>query len=246
MRFDRVRKKIAPLLGFVFLLGSMQLPAQSNGRPAIGSLQTQGTVSVEGIPATSGTNLYSGDTVRTGADSAANLNMPDRGSFAISANTEITFLPVRSGAHFASLHQGSIALRLRADAPASTIEVGNVVLTTEPNTETAAEVVMAADGSAHIRCLAGSIGIIAPARAQVVFLQPGDGAETSTDGGVRRIVSAATPQSTAGAPLPGQTTTATGRSHAGLIVLGIGVGVGGAVAALLVSRQEQPVSPMAP
>jgi hypothetical protein len=243
MRFDRGWRKIALLLGFVLILGSMRLLAQTSGRPAIGSLQIRGTVFLEGNPVTSGTSLYPGDTLRTGADGTADVNLPDRGSLVVSANTEIAFY---SDSRFASLHQGSIALRLNAGAQNSSIELGRFVLTTEPSAEAAAEVVMSRDGSAHIRCLAGSVGVISIDGPQSIFLQPGEEAVTSPDGRMRRVAAVVPSQSAGGAPSPGQTPMATGKFHYGLVILGVGAGVGGAVAALVVSHRGQPVSPATP
>jgi hypothetical protein len=78
----------------------------------------------------------------------------------IGPDTEITFLSNASSAPLAFRGSGNIALRLLTQASNTTIELGRFVLTTETNTAAAAEVDKSADGSTHVRCLGGSIGVI--------------------------------------------------------------------------------------
>jgi hypothetical protein len=246
MVFDRCWKRKTLLLGFALFLGGLRLSAQATGRQAIGSLQTRGSVSVEGIPATSEVSLYPGDTVRTGADGAGSFVMPNRGTLVIGANTEITFLSGAPGARLASLHRGNIALRLGAQESNTTIELGKFALTTEANNPASAEIDMSADGSAHVRCLGGSVGVIEVEGMQAIFLKPGEGIEATAAGNLRRVVSAAPSEPTSGAPSSNATPTKAGKSHNGLIMLGVGGGVAGGVAALLAIHHGQPMSPAAP
>jgi len=235
--------KLAAVLACVSVSAFAQ---NSNPRQPLGSMQTRGMVSVGGISATSETSLYQGDSVRTGADGSGSLDMPNRGSLMIGPNTDITFLSMASNDRLASLQSGHIALRLVTQASNTTIELGRFVLTTETNTPAAAEVDRSMDGSAHIRCLGGSVGVIESEGIQALYLKPGEEAEITSDGKLSRVAPAAAPASNNVAPEGSATATVAGKSHTGLILLGVGGAVAGGVAALVATHHGQPTSPSAP
>jgi hypothetical protein len=242
------RGKIALIIGSILLLESPQLLAQANAQQTIGSLQTQGFVAVGGTPVTSGLSLYAGDTIQTGADGSGSLGMQGRGTLVIGANTEIAFLSGQLGERFASLHRGSIALRLAATAPVSPLELGKFVVTNEIGVEMGAEVERSPDGTAaHVRCLNGSVGVIALEGAGSIFLHPGEELDLSGDSSMRRHGAAAPSQpTTSTGPSTGSTPTAAGKSHTAVILLGVGGGAAAAVAALLITQHGQAISPTAP
>lgn len=243
MRLHRRSNEVCALLVFLLLFGSIQAPAQTSGPQAIGALEAEGSVSVNGTPAAAGVTIYPGDTIRTAANGAAVLTMPDRGSLVIAADSEITFFPSGRGAHFASLRRGSIGLRVLPEALETTIELGNFVLRPVSGGTAGAE--MSADGSVHVRCVAGSFGVIEMRGEQSVFLHLGEEAEVSADGKLRRVVPSVPPQPAPGpSPAPsGPTTVPAGKSRAPWIILGVGAGVAGAVAALLIHHNaKQPIS----
>jgi hypothetical protein len=237
MKFDHRWMTIPLLLGATIFLYGAQLAGQTKVSPAIGSLQSRGEVFVGGVPATSEVTLFPGEVIRTGDDGAANLAIRDRGLLVIAANTEIAFPPGQSGGPLASLHSGIIALRLSAKAMPTSIELGKIALTTASNTAAAAEVEMSADASAHVRCLAGSVGLIAVKSVQPVFLKPGEEATTSADGKIAVIGADA---SAAGIP------AAAGTSKAASIALLAGGGAAAGVAALITVSHAPPMSPTAP
>ena len=218
----------------------------SNPRQPLGSMQSRGMVSVGGMTATSETSLYPGDIVRTGPDGSGNLDMPGRGSLTLGPNTSVTFLSKASSDRLASLQSGNVALRFVTQASTTTIELGRFVLTTETNTPAAAEVARSEDGSAHIRCLGGSVGVIESEGIQALYLKPGEEAEITSDGKLRRVAPTAPPASSNVAPETQTAASVAGKSHTGLILLGVGGGVAGGVAALVATRHGQPMSPSAP
>jgi hypothetical protein len=244
------RSRIIAVFSVFLLLASIApTPAQTVDHKGIGSVQIQGSVLLNGTAGVTGATVFAGDSVRTGADGSALVNLPGRGSMVVAPNSDITFPNIAIGSHFVALHKGKIAFRILPEASETTAEFGKLVLRPVIGQGVEFDIEIAGDGSAIIRCTSGSVGIIEIQGANSTFLNAGQSAKIS-ENGVAEIIPPSSGTSEASSQTPGNThPTATpgGKSHATTIILVLAaVGVSAAVAVLVVERSKSPVSPSAP
>jgi ferric-dicitrate binding protein FerR (iron transport regulator) len=215
--------------------------AASAQRTPLGALQAIGEVLVNNAPVEGDSTVFIGDTVRTGPTGAASITMAGRGRLILAARTEI----VLSGAprYLVSLEVGTLGLNAQAEAQNFQIRVGNFLVVPSPEAAATAEIERAADGSARITCMAGSIGVIALEGEEVVFLRAGQSARISATG----VFSISTPSTPAPPPEQPQP-QAKRRVSAGVIVLIVGAGGAAGAAAALAGKKDkaQPLSPSQP
>jgi hypothetical protein len=211
-------------------------------RAALGALQVTGEVYVNNAPVEREGTVFAGDTVRTGATGAASITLAGRGRLILAASTEV----VLAGAsrYLASLEAGTVGLNALADAQSFQLRVGNFLVVPSPEAAATAEIERAADGSARITCMSGSVGVIALEGEEVVFLRAGQTGRISADGRFSLSTPAAPAQPT-GQPRPPEEKK--GR-RTGLIVLLVGAGgAAGAAAALAGKKDGSPtLSPSVP
>lgn len=237
---------VAALLALQLLAGGSVLRSQTREQQALGALRAAGEVYVNGSPVTGELTLFTGDTVRTGADGVAGLTVPGRGTLIISRQTEISF--VANPRYFASLRQGTIGLRSLVDARNFQIQIGGFVVAPVAEAEAAAEIERAADGSAGVSCNVGSVGVIALEGPESIFVRAGQAVNISPEG---KFIPLAPRPPTPPAPAPPTKPTpappVVKKRKTGYIVLGVvGGAAAGAAAALAGRGGPKPVSPSVP
>lgn len=235
--------------------------APQEAKVALGRMESSGAVQVNDAPVANDTTLFEGDVVRTGGDGFARLDVKNRGTISIFPNTKLSF--TGTWRHFASLQGGKISFLAFPAASKFQINVGYYVLTPSADTSSAAEVEMAADGSAVVRATQGNIGVIALEGPTALFLNAGEGARLSASGDASTVQpqNAQTAKAAPGTKQPppksepqtqpsGTTQPTVGKSgsHPGVIV-GIAVAAGAGAAFALAkgkSSSNTAVSPSTP
>jgi len=127
--------------------------------------------------------------------------------------------------------------------------VGSFAVVPDPAAEAAAEVELAADGSARINCTEGSVGVIGLEGPQLTFLHPGEVITISPDGALQTgAPPARTPAPAAPAPTAPTPEAGKKKSRAGVyVLLGLaGAGAAGAAAGLAGHGGTPSVSPSTP
>jgi hypothetical protein len=233
--------------------------AQQEKAPvAIGRLQSSGAVFVNDAAAPADTTVFERDVVRTGGDGMARLAVSERGAILIAANSKVSF--VASWRYFASLLAGKISYSAFPGAARFQLNIGQFVLTPSVDAASAADIEMAADGSAVVQATQGSMGIIALEGPLSLFLQSGQAARITPKGEVLPIATQGAPggqQLTAPEnpppgtqPKPEGTPQPPGKpsGHHGAIILGVAAAAaaGVALAAKGKSNSGAPVSPSSP
>lgn len=245
------RSRVIAVFFVVLLVVSVApTPAQTIDHKEIGSIQMQGSVFLNGTAGATGATVFTGDSLRTGPDGSALVNMPGRGSIVLAANSEVTFPAAGTGSHLAVLHSGKIAFRLLPEASETTAEFGKLVLRPVIGQGVEYEIEIAADGSAIVRCLNGALGIIEIEGTNSTFLSAGQSAKISSTGVAELIPSPSAtppPNSQVQATQRPAKPAAGGTSHSTKVILVVAaIGVSAVVAVLIVERVKSPVSPSAP
>lgn len=238
---DALRRGLTILLCALLFLPGGLLGAAPAQLQIVGSLEVRGAVSINNQPAVSGTTVFVGDTIRTGADGAASVMVAGRGMLIVAAETELTLSA--QPRFLAILDRGTLGLRAQADARGFSIRVGNFVVVPSPEAEATAEIERAADGSAQVRCTAGSVGVIALEGEETVFLQPGQGANISAAG---RLTRAVPPQPAPTVPAPTPPPPQGKHVPVGVWVAVAGAGAAGAAIALSRGKKGATLSPVQP
>lgn len=154
-------------------------------RQPIGSLRASGEVLVNEFRVPETTTVYPGDAVRTGLDGSAGVEVPNKGTILISPQTQISFNP--SG-YLAKLTEGSVSLKTTKPVTDFQIQIGQFVVIPQPDVENvAAEIERTADGSARVKALTGSVGVIDLGGVQTVFISAGEEVVISSDGVLSRV-----------------------------------------------------------
>jgi ferric-dicitrate binding protein FerR (iron transport regulator) len=215
--------------------------AASAQRAPLGALQATGGVLVNNAPFEGESTVFIGDTLETGANGAASITIAGRGRLILAARTQV----ILTGAprYLVSLEVGTLGLNAQADAQSFQVRVGKFLVVPSPGVAATAEIERAADGSARISCMGGSVGVIEMEGADVVFLRAGQSARISADG----VFSVSTPSTPAPAAEKPPPTIQKGGRRTGLIVLLVaGGGAAGAAAALAGKKDKSPLSPSVP
>jgi len=222
------------------LIAAPRILAQGSRGEVIGVLRVTGEVYVNDSPVTGQVTLFASDAVRTGAKGAAGLTIPGRGMLTIGAKTRISF---SAGPYFAKLESGNVGIRTFAGAKAIDIRLGQFIVIQETELEAAAKVTRRSDGSAHVQCTEGTVGIINLSGPQSPFIHPGDSVSISSAGEMQVHQVPWAPANTSNLPQVSNT-----KSHkTAWILLGVaGAGGAGAAVALASSGHKTSVSPSSP
>jgi len=160
-------------------------------RQPVGSLRASGEVWVNEVRVPETATIYPGDVVRTGLGGSAGLEVPNKGTILIYPQTQISFNP--SG-YFANLTEGTVSLKTTGPVTDFQIQISQFVVIPESDVENvAAEIERAADGSARVKALGGSVGIIDLDGTQTVFISTGEEVAISPDGVLTRVGAAPQP-----------------------------------------------------
>ena len=212
-------------------------------REALGSLRSTGEVYVADSKAPVEVVVFSGDTVRTGADGSATLEVAGKGMFLIYQHTEISFAGRR---YFATLKQGTVSFRTVADVKNFEVRMGGIVVAPEGTAAATADIEREADGSARVRCTLGSMGVISLEGSNSAFLRPGQEAYISPDGKITLASAKQEAGSTQGSAPPAPPSGRGGNAHTTWIALGVGGGAAAGVVAALAGHGSGSTSSVSP
>ena len=128
-------------------------------REALGSLRSTGEVYINGSKTPAEAVVFSGDTVRTGADGSAALEVAGKGMLLIFQHTEISFA---GRGYFATLKQGIVSFHTIADVRNFEVRMGSIVIVPGGTVAATVDIEREADGSARVMCTLGSgpIGVV--------------------------------------------------------------------------------------
>lgn len=221
-------------VGFAFAV-----QPQAESRQGIGQVTASGDVTLNGMPLPGVTTLYPGSRVRTGARSAAAVNVAGRGQFLLGENSEATF-PSTRGNYFAQLSSGSATLKVEAGQGLEAL-AGRFLITVRPAEPSSVEISFQPDGAILVRSQAGSAMAIDLDGAEATSLSPGSCFHLFSSG---RIASC-TERPEAGAPPGGGTEPipAGGAKKLALLLLLLGAGGAGVGTWLALRPEESPARP---
>lgn len=223
--------------------------AQEQARQPLGSFNAVGEVYVNDAPAPAEGTIFTGDTLRTGANGTAAFTSSGRGALKIAPRSQLGF--AGTDRYLAELKAGTAVMSTQSGAAGVSLRAGNfVVVAVTEGEQSTSSVASAADGSFAVNCLEGSVGVLPLQEgANGLFLQAGQAVNISSQGelSAAKQPAPATPAST---PAPPPATRAkVKKSNTGLILLLVAGGVAaGAGAALGKGKggSSQPVSPAVP
>lgn len=101
--------------GAILLTGLRGFAGERSAGP-VGSLVTQGTVRVSGLPAPAGTTLFAGDVVATGEGSVAVMTLRAGSTAALAPNSEVSLTGQGSATHL-NLRHGALVVRAVGGQP---------------------------------------------------------------------------------------------------------------------------------
>ncbi len=230
------------LLSLQLLWVDPSLASQIPAREPLGSLSATGEVYLNGARVSGEVTLFVGDSLRTGADGAASVTVSGRGMLIVAKQTEVSF--ASEPRYFAELRHGAVGFRSLVGARNFALRIGCFIVVPVTDTEVAADIERAPDGTTRVNCTKGSLGMVSVEGPESIFLHPGEVANISPE--CRLSTTALVP----GAPPAGAPPAAPapqGISHKGLIILGVAAGGAAAAAAALATRGgKAAVSPSTP
>ncbi len=237
-----VARVLIILLSLQVLWVDPSLASQIPAREPLGSLSATGEVYVNDARVTGEVTLLVGDLLRTGADGAASVTVSGRGMLIVAKQTEVSF--ASEPRYFAELRHGAVGFRSLVGARNFALRIGCFIVVPVTDTEVAADIERAPDGTTRVTCTKGSLGMISFEGPESIFLHPVEVATISPE--CRLSTTAPLP----GAPPAGAPPTPAapqGISHKGLIILGVaGAGAAAAGAALATRGGKAAVSPSTP
>jgi hypothetical protein len=179
--------------------------------------------------------IFPGDAVRTGETGTAILTTTGNNSFQISRQSQVVF--AGDPHYFAELESGGISVKSLEGTSGAVVRAGNfAIVPTNRNERTTATIEKLADGSFVVTCSAGNVGVIPLQQAPGLFLQAGQSARISPKGELAAMDK----------PISGGTQSAGRRNlwiYLGLTGGGIAAGT---AAAIVLSENHAPISPVAP
>lgn len=239
MRRTKGALAVAWSVVFFLLVSTADLASQAPQQIPVGALSASGEVYVNGTRATGESTIFTGETLRTGADGIARVAVSGRGSLVLASQTQVSFVAEARSRYFAVLEHGDVGWRALEGAEHFQLRFRDFIIVPVGERQAAAEIVLAADGSGNITCVAGSVGLIQLDGPQAIFIDAGEVAALSADGALLKSSSSEGPPSKPAAR----------KSRRGLYVL-IGLaGAGGAGAAIALSagrKSRSSVSPSTP
>jgi hypothetical protein len=152
--------------------------------------------------------------------------------------------------YVAQLKSGIVVMSSLSGPSGISVRTGNfVVVGVTQDQQSTARIESASDGSFHISCLEGSVGIVPLEGApNGVFLQVGQSVSVSPQGELSAPTATVASPTTVSASETQSPVAQQKNSHTGLIILGL-AGAGGAVGAAVALAghgSSQPVSPSSP
>jgi hypothetical protein len=254
----KAKRTIASYLTFWFThvvaLQLMLFPALADGHPAsqaqekqaLGSLSSVGPVYVSDSAVPAESTIFTGDTVRTEDLANAIFTISDKGSLEITSRSQLVFTGGQQ--YVAELKSGIVVMSSLSGPSGINLRIGNFgVVAVTQGEESTAKIASASDGSFHIICSEGSVGIIpVEGPPNGIFLQAGQSVSISPQSELSAPT--ATNASTTSSSSRPQPPSVLKKSHTGLIILGLAAGGGaaGAAAALGHKGGSQTVSPSSP
>jgi hypothetical protein len=241
MRARFSRASLAILLASVVGVAGVSNAQQVRSRP-IGALQVTGEVRVNDALISTDSTVFAGDRVRTGSDGVAAVSISGRGTLLLQPGSAVSFPD--QAQFLADLEQGRVTLRSLPDTAGFQIRLGSFIAAPVAPAESISEIERAADGSFHIACRKGSVGLIEIDGARSLFLDANESVTILADGNLQQAEAPARAPSPT-EPAPPQ---ASKRKQAWLPWLLVGAGGAGAAAALAGrgSETRPPVSPSQP
>jgi len=220
--------------------------AQEQARQPLGSFNAVGEVYVNDAPSPAEGTIFSGDTLRTGANGTAAFTPSGRGTLKISPRSQLVFAGIER--YLAELKTGTAVMSTQGGAAGVSLRAGNfVIVAVTEGEQSTASVESATDGSFAVNCLEGSLGVLPLQEgANGLFLQPGQAVNISPQGELSAAKQPAAPSSaSAPPPAPG---TKVKKSNTGWILLLVAGGVAAGAGAALGKggSSGQPVSPAVP
>jgi len=199
----------------------------------VGALAAIGEVFVNDAKVPQVATVFYGDTLRIG-NGGATLNVVGKGVLTFSANTVASFNEVEFSGYFMTLKQGSVSFHSFINAKNFETLIGNYVVSPDTRADAAAAIERHPDGSAHIQCTLGSVGVISSEGPESLYLNSGQEAYVMPDG--KLATTKPSPH------VPAGTTKAPG--HTGLWIILAGAGAAGAAVAIVeATKSASPSNP---
>lgn len=209
---------------------------QDQQKEPLGSLSIIGGALVNGSQPPAESTIFSGDSLRTGADGTATFTTGGKGSLKIFPASQVEFpgnpqfmADLKAGTAVMSSQSGSTGISVRAGK--------SVVVAVTAGEQSTSKIEAAADGSFLITCLDGSVGVIPLEGANGLFIQAGQFVSISPTGDLNAVEKPPARGAPPTPPAPSTPTTQTTQTssskntHVGWIILAVAGGVGAAVAA---------------
>jgi ferric-dicitrate binding protein FerR (iron transport regulator) len=222
--------------------------SQEQPRQPLGALSAVGEVYVNDSPAPAEGTIFSGDTLRTGANGTAAVTPSGKGSLKIATRSQLVFAGTPQ--YLAELKSGTAIMSSASGAAGVNLRAGNfVVAAVTEGEQSTSSVESAPDGSFVVNCLEGSVGVLPLDGANGIFLQVGQAANISPQG---ELSAAKQPEAPSPAPAqpnpPPAGVTKAKKSNTGFIILLLAGGVAAGAGAALGGHggSGTPVSPSVP
>lgn len=168
------------VLSFSLVFSSTSFTSQAPQGQALGVVNASGEVYLGNLPVPGQATIYTGETLRTGADGAAQMAIPGSGTFTLASQSQMSFPGLPS--YLAVLEQGTVGMRSFEGAKNLRLRVRNFVVIQDPAHEAAAQVEFSADGNVRVTCVGGSVGVTQFDGPAALFLNPGEVAIITANG----------------------------------------------------------------
>ncbi len=209
---------------------------QAESRQAIGQVTVTGDVTLNGMPLPGVTTLYPGSRIRTGARSAAAVDVVGRGQCLLGENSEATF-PSTRGSYFTQLLSGSAVVKVEAGQALDAL-AGRFLITMRPSEPSSIELSFQPDSTILTTCQAGSAMVIDLDGAAAASLSAGSSCRLFPSGQIACERERAAPSA------PGEKERMPVGNAKKLSLLLLLLGAGGGVGAWLALRgEESPTRP---
>jgi len=234
----------------LMMAAGAQARTRSQEHQPLGSLTSVGEVYVNNSAAPADATIFSGDTIRTGANGTATFMSSVEGSFQLEPGSQIAF---NGGDQYvAELQTGTVVMSSqRGPQGLSTRTGGYTVVGATEGELTSSKIERELDGSFKVTCLGGSVILVPTGEGSSgLLIQAGQAVDISAQGKLSSVREAAAPP-----PAPGQAPstptpapTSTGMSNTTKwIIAGVAIAGGaGAALALAGGHKSSSVSPSNP
>ncbi len=222
-----------------------QAAATATAKMPLGVMHSTGDVLVGETKAPQEITIYTGDVVRVGAAGAATLNVAGKGELLVYEKTSLAF---DGTSYFAELREGTVTLHSVIGAAGFQIKVGTILVAPDLAITSRADITKAADGSAAMHVLEGSMEITSVEGGQFVRFPAGQTVMISKDGQLLSPAPAeSAPAAAPAAPLSRSSSAASRVFSNKLAVVGVAGGATALVIVLATRNSTSPaISPSAP